>query len=63
MEVLIWQRRTEKEITLRELEKKTGISHSALGNYENNVRSPRLDQLEMIAKALDIKISDLYKED
>lgn len=58
--VLIWQRRNEKNLTLRDLEKLTGISHSALDNYENNITSPRLNQLAIIADALDINITDLF---
>lgn len=58
--VLIWQRRCEKKLTLRDLEKMTGISRSALDNYENNIISPRLDQLAIIADALDLNITDLF---
>lgn len=58
--VLIWQCRNQKGFTLMELEKLTGISHSALGNYENNKRSPRLDQLALIADALNLNITDLF---
>lgn len=58
--VLIWQHRCEKNLTLRDLEKMTGISRSALDNYENNIISPRLDQLAIIADALDLNITDLF---
>lgn len=61
MELLIWRERTKKGMTLRELSAKTGISKSALDNYENGVRSPNLNQLEMIAKALDTSITNLFE--
>ena len=63
MEILIWKIRTEKGISLKELEKRTGISKSALNNYENGKRQPTLQQLELIAKALHTTISNLYESD
>jgi len=44
-----------------QLAKKSGISKTALDNIENGVTSPTLFQLECIAKALDVRISDLYE--
>ncbi|MCG4496985.1 helix-turn-helix transcriptional regulator [[Clostridium] innocuum] len=41
----------------------TGISKSALNDQENNKNSPTLLQLEQIAKALDIRITDLFESD
>lgn len=61
MKLLIWQERTKKGITLRELSKRTGISKSALDNYENGIRCPNMNQIELIAKALDTSISNLYE--
>lgn len=63
MRVKIWEVRTEKAISLKELERRTGISKSALNNYENGKRSPNLHQLELIAKALHTSISNLYESD
>ena len=60
MELLIWQIRTEKSITLMELARRTGISKSALSNYENNKRYPNMAQMELIAKALDTSIINLF---
>lgn len=58
--LLILQRRCEKNLSLRDLKKMTGISRSVLGNYENNIISPHLDQLAIIADALDLNITDLF---
>lgn len=58
--VLIWKCRTDKNLTLRDLERLTGISRSALDNYENNIISPRLNDLAIIADALDLNITDLF---
>lgn len=63
MRITIWEVRTKKGISLKELEKRTGISKSALNNYENEKRQPNLLQLELIAKALDTSISNLYESE
>lgn len=63
MKLLIWEERTKKNMSLRQLSARTGISHAALNNYENGNRYPTIEQLERIAKALHVKISDLYDSD
>ncbi|RHV80482.1 XRE family transcriptional regulator [Clostridium sp. OF10-22XD] len=60
MKVLTWQARSNKSITLIKLAELTGISKSALNNIENEKVSPTLDELEAIAKALDVRITDLF---
>ena len=60
MEILTWQARTEKNLTLVQLEELTGISKSTLNTIENGITSPTLRQLEAIATALDVKITDLF---
>lgn len=61
--LLIWEERTKKNMSLRQLSARTGISHAALNNYENGNRYPTIEQLERIAKALYIKIQNLYESD
>ena len=56
----IWQIRQQQKITLIQLAALTGISKSALNNYENDKRSPTLEDLEKIAIALDVHITDLF---
>lgn len=60
MEILTWQARTRKNINLVRLSKLSGISKSTLNNIENGRTVPTIKQLEAIAKALNIKISDLF---
>lgn len=60
IEMLLWQRRTERELTLRDLERITGLSRSALNRIENGQVSPTLAQLELLADALDCTITDLF---
>lgn len=62
MEILLGQIRSEKRITLKKLAKATGISKSTLQRIEVGDTSPTLDKLNKIAKALDVKISNLYVE-
>lgn len=61
MEILTWQARNNKKVTLVKLSSKTGISKSTLNNIENGRVSPTIKQLETIAKALEVRISDLYE--
>ena len=60
MEVRTWHARHNKNITLKQLQDLTGITKTALNDIENGKRSPTLDQLEKIAKALNVRITDLF---
>ena len=46
-----------------ELAKKSGIGKSTLNNNENGKVSPTLFQLETIAIALEVKITDLFESE
>lgn len=61
--ILLWKARASRGITLVELSKRTGISKSTLNNFENQRTYPTVLQLEKIATALDLHISDLYESD
>lgn len=63
MKILTWQARNNKKVTLVKLSKMTGISKSALNNIENEKVSPTIAELEAIAKALGMKITDLFDSD
>lgn len=63
MKILLWEMRTEKGLTLMELSKKSGIGKSTINNIENGKVSPTLFQLEMMAIALDAKITDLFESE
>lgn len=63
MKILINKEREKKFISLRELSEMTGIGKSTLNNYENEVSSPTIHQLEKIAEALNIHITDLFESD
>lgn len=63
MEIRVWEARTQKGYTLVQLEGITGISKSTLNNIENGKTSPTLSQLESIASALGVQITDLFDSD
>lgn len=60
MQIRLWEMRTAKGSTLMQLAKKSGIGKSTLNNIENGKVSPTLFQLEMIAIAMNVKITDLF---
>ena len=60
MEIRTWHARHNKNITLKQLQDLTGITKTELNDIENGKKSPTLDQLEKIAKALNVRITDLF---
>ena len=63
MKIRIWDVRNEKGMSIRELAEKAHVPRSTLSRIENEENPPRLDVLEKIAIALDVRISDLYESD
>ena len=63
MQIRLWEMRTAKGLTLMELAKKSGIGKSTLNNIENGKVSPTLFQLETIAIALEVRITDLFESE
>lgn len=62
IEYLIKEIRESKNITLRELSRKTGISNGYLSEIERNEKKPSFDYMILIAKALNVQLEELYKE-
>lgn len=60
MQILVWNMRRDRHMTLVELAEKSGISKTTLNNIENEKVWPTILQLEQIAKALDVHINDLF---
>ncbi|SFG39322.1 transcriptional regulator, XRE family with cupin sensor [Desulfotomaculum arcticum] len=52
--------RTEKELTLEEVAKRTGFTKGLISKIENNKVSPPVSTLVKIAKALDVSLGDLF---
>lgn len=63
MQIKTWQARMVKKMTLVELSELTGLSKSTLNNIENEKNSPTMAQMEAIAKALGVRITDLFESD
>ena len=63
MKILTWQARRNKKIALVKLAELSGISKSTLNNIENERVSPTMKQMEAIAKALDMRITELFESD
>lgn len=63
MKILIWEARTAKGLTLMQLAKLSGIGKSTINNIENGKVSPTLFQIETIAIALGLRITDLFDSD
>lgn len=63
MKILVWYVRNEKGMSIRELAEKAHVPRSTLSRIENGETSPRIDVLEKLAIALDVRISDLYESD
>ena len=53
MDILVWQVRQREQLTLVQLEARTGISKS-------EINAPRLDTMERLAVGLGVAICDLY---
>ena len=60
IEIKLKELRKQKNITLSELAKMTGISKSHLNYIENGVKEPTISVLVLIAKALSVEINELY---
>lgn len=60
IEIKVKQIRKEKNMSLSELSKKSGISTTHINDIENNLKSPSLLVAVLLAKALDIDITELY---
>lgn len=61
IKILLREIRKERNITLRKLEKMTGISKTHLSSIERNEKMPSLKVAITIAQALSIDITQLYE--
>ena len=61
IEILLKQIREEKNVSLKKLAEKSGVSKSHISDIEKNYKMPSLIVMVKIAKALDVSVTDLYK--
>ena len=52
-----------QDVSVRSLEIRTGLSKSHFSRWRNNEAYPRLDELELIARALHVRMQDLYESE
>ena len=60
MKVNIRTNRKKRNLSIVNLEKLTGISKSSLSRFEREEQYPSILELEWIAIALDVRITDLF---
>jgi transcriptional regulator with XRE-family HTH domain len=61
IEYRIREWRYARNLSQRDLEKKSGVSRSQISKYEHGDHHPTIMTLAQIALALHVEISDLYK--
>lgn len=59
MRILLDKIMLSKNLTIRQVSNLTGVSKSSIQRIMNNEISPSADTLELLAKGLKVRISDL----
>ena len=57
----LWQIRTAKGYSLRELEELSGVSKTTIKNFETGKPSPTIETLRLLAAALEVELFDLLE--
>lgn len=63
MKILLRNYRKRKRLSIVELSRVSGLSKSTISNIENGIVSPTMLQMESLAKALDVRITDLFESE
>ena len=63
MRILIGEILYKRGISYRQLAIMTGLKKSTIANYCNELCMPRMDDMELIAKTLKLRITDLFESD
>lgn len=61
MKILLGKIMYDKNISVRQFSIMTGIPKSTINNIMNEIYSPTMNNMELLAKALKAHISDLYE--
>lgn len=61
MKILLGEIMYEKNLSVRQVSKMTGLPASTINDIMNGRSSPRLNTLEQLAKGLKIHITDLFE--
>lgn len=57
-QIVYW--RIKRNLSQRELADKIGVSQQAVAKWENGSSKPTLDNVQNIADALDVSLTDLF---
>ena len=63
MKILLSEIMYSKNISVRQLSVRSGIYKSTIDNIMNEVYSPTMENMELLAKALKVRITDLFESD
>ena len=63
MKILLANIMYSKNVSVRQLSVRSGISKSTIDNIMNEVYSPTMENMELLAKALKVRITDLFESD
>lgn len=61
MKILLKEICKVRHVTTRQLENMSQLSKSTISRIQNETLSPTMDQMEALAAALEMKISELYE--
>ena len=56
----VYEIRRAKNMTLRDLANKSGISRTEINNIENNLKDPTMRTMCLLSLALDVSLQDLF---
>ncbi|MDO6451888.1 helix-turn-helix domain-containing protein [Oceanobacillus profundus] len=56
----IKEERKKNKMTQKELGEKIGVKHNTISSYESGVNAPEQNAIFKIARALDVKVDDLF---
>ena len=59
----VYEIRRIKNMTLRDLSIKSGISRTEINNIENNLKDPTIRTMCLLSLALDVSLQDLFSRE
>ena len=62
VDILVWNVRDKKHMSLRTLSALSGISKSYINEIENKKKNPTINILCAIARALQVPVTDLFED-
>ncbi|MGE9943179.1 helix-turn-helix domain-containing protein [Bariatricus sp. SGI.161] len=63
MKILLGEIMYQKNLTIRQVSRLTGLPKSAISDIVSGRTSPRMETMERLAAGLKIHIADLYESD